>query len=43
MKVNKKVGRGLASAIETGEQVTEKTKQTLGKRPYVRTSPHQAR
>jgi len=29
-KVNKSVGRGLASAIETGEQVTEKTKETLG-------------
>ncbi|KAI9450507.1 hypothetical protein BJY52DRAFT_1302232 [Lactarius psammicola] len=29
-KVNKTVGRGLASALETGEQVTEKTKQTLG-------------
>ncbi|KAI0249471.1 hypothetical protein BJV78DRAFT_1227658 [Lactifluus subvellereus] len=29
-KVNKSVGRGLASAIETGEQVTEKTKQTIG-------------
>ncbi|KAI0292245.1 hypothetical protein B0F90DRAFT_283385 [Multifurca ochricompacta] len=29
-KVNKSVGRGLESAIETGEQVTEKTKQTLG-------------
>ncbi|KAF8261822.1 hypothetical protein EI94DRAFT_1434377, partial [Lactarius quietus] len=31
-KLNKSVGKGLASAIETGEQVTEKTKQTLGKR-----------
>jgi len=29
-KVNKSVGRGLASAIETGEQVTEKTKETYG-------------
>jgi len=29
-KVNKSVGRGLASAIETGEQVTEKTKENLG-------------
>ncbi|KAF9243757.1 hypothetical protein BU15DRAFT_71883 [Melanogaster broomeanus] len=29
-KVNKKVGEGLASAIETGEKATEKTKQTLG-------------
>ncbi|KAF8845450.1 hypothetical protein BDN67DRAFT_1007304 [Paxillus ammoniavirescens] len=29
-KVNKKVGAGLASAIETGERATEKTKETLG-------------
>jgi len=29
-KVNKSVGQGLASAIETGEQVTEKTKETYG-------------
>ncbi|OAX43632.1 hypothetical protein K503DRAFT_765719 [Rhizopogon vinicolor AM-OR11-026] len=29
-KVNKKVGRGLASAIETGEKAAEKTKGTLG-------------
>jgi len=29
-KVNKSVGRGLASAIESGEQVTEKTKEALG-------------
>jgi len=29
-KVNKKVGRGLASAIEKGEEVTEATKQSLG-------------
>ncbi|KAN0100941.1 hypothetical protein V8E55_000925 [Tylopilus felleus] len=29
-KVNKKVGEGLASAIETGEKATEKTKKTLG-------------
>ncbi|KAI0273178.1 hypothetical protein BGY98DRAFT_1099486 [Russula aff. rugulosa BPL654] len=29
-KVNKSVGQGLASAIETGEQVTEKTRETLG-------------
>ncbi|KAH9170320.1 hypothetical protein EDB89DRAFT_1326482 [Lactarius sanguifluus] len=38
-KVNKSVGRGLASAIETGEQVTEKTKQTLGKHACVRAGP----
>jgi len=30
-KMNKKVGRGLASAIETGEKAAEKTKETLGK------------
>ncbi|KAG0699733.1 hypothetical protein DFH29DRAFT_935589 [Suillus ampliporus] len=30
-KVNKKVGRGLASAIETGERAAGKTKETLGK------------
>lgn len=30
-QVNKKVGEGLATAIETGEKVTEKTKKTLGK------------
>lgn len=30
-KVNKKAGRGLASTIEKGEDVTEKTKETLGK------------
>lgn len=29
-KVNKKVGQGLASAIEAGERATEKTKETLG-------------
>ncbi|KAI6045190.1 hypothetical protein EDC04DRAFT_2639007, partial [Pisolithus marmoratus] len=29
-QVNKKVGKGLASAIETGERATEKTKETLG-------------
>ncbi|KAG2370267.1 hypothetical protein BDR07DRAFT_1476264 [Suillus spraguei] len=29
-KVNKKVGRGLASAIETGEKAAGKTKETLG-------------
>ncbi|KAI0067547.1 hypothetical protein BV25DRAFT_1818905 [Artomyces pyxidatus] len=29
-KVNKSLGQGLASAIETGEKATEKTKQTLG-------------
>ncbi|KAH9983283.1 hypothetical protein BJV74DRAFT_743408, partial [Russula compacta] len=29
-KVNKTVGQGLASAIETGEQVTEKSKETIG-------------
>ncbi|KAH9955727.1 hypothetical protein BGW80DRAFT_1159234, partial [Lactifluus volemus] len=29
-KINKSVGQGLASAIEAGEQVTEKTKQTFG-------------
>ena len=28
--VNKAVGRGLASAIEKGEQVTEATKETIG-------------
>ncbi|KAF8898339.1 hypothetical protein BD779DRAFT_1483413, partial [Infundibulicybe gibba] len=28
--VNKSVGRGLASAIETGEKATENTKETLG-------------
>ncbi|KAI0311451.1 hypothetical protein OF83DRAFT_758145 [Amylostereum chailletii] len=28
--VNKKVGKGLASALETGEKATEKTKETLG-------------
>lgn len=31
-QVNKKVGEGLASGIETGEKATEKTKKTLGKR-----------
>ena len=41
LKVNKSVGKGLASAIETGEQVTEKTKQTLGK--HVKSSPRQGR
>ncbi|KAI0771007.1 hypothetical protein BD413DRAFT_476691 [Trametes elegans] len=30
-KVNKKVGQGLASAIEKGEQATEKTKETIGR------------
>ena len=30
-QVNKKVGEGLATAIETGEKATEKTKKTLGK------------
>jgi hypothetical protein len=30
VQVNKSVGKGLASAIETGEQVTEKTKETYG-------------
>lgn len=30
-KVNKKAGKGLASAIENGEEVTEKTKETLSK------------
>ncbi|KAI0719133.1 hypothetical protein C8T65DRAFT_569568 [Cerioporus squamosus] len=29
-KVNKKVGKGLASAIEKGEQATEATKENLG-------------
>ncbi|KAG2142566.1 hypothetical protein BD769DRAFT_1423481 [Suillus cothurnatus] len=29
-KVNKKVGQGLASAIETGEKAAGKTKETLG-------------
>jgi len=28
--VNKKVGKGLASAIETGEKATQATKETLG-------------
>jgi hypothetical protein len=35
LKVNKSVGRGLASALETGDQVTEKTEQALGKRAFV--------
>lgn len=30
-QVNKKVGEGLATAIETGEKATEQTKKTLGK------------
>lgn len=30
LKVNKKVGQTLASAIEKGEEATEKTKETLG-------------
>lgn len=30
LKVNKKVGKGLASAIETGEEVTQKTKEVSG-------------
>jgi len=30
LQVYKSVGRGLGSAIETGEQVTEKTKETYG-------------
>lgn len=29
-QVNKKVGQGLASAIETGEQATEATKEAVG-------------
>jgi hypothetical protein len=29
-KINKKVGKGLASVIETGEKVTESAKQTMG-------------
>ena len=29
-QVNKKVGQGLASAIETSEKAMEKTKETLG-------------
>jgi hypothetical protein len=29
-KVNKKVGKGLASAIETGEEAAHKTKETVG-------------
>jgi hypothetical protein len=29
-QVNKKVGKGLASAIETGEKATKATKDTLG-------------
>ncbi|KAA1475405.1 hypothetical protein DENSPDRAFT_842174 [Dentipellis sp. KUC8613] len=29
-EVNLKVGKGLASAIETGQEVSEKTKTTLG-------------
>ncbi|KAI6133388.1 hypothetical protein EDD16DRAFT_1531561, partial [Pisolithus croceorrhizus] len=32
-KVNKKVGKGLASAIEAGERATEKTKETIGRTP----------
>ncbi|KAF9040361.1 hypothetical protein BDZ89DRAFT_1109876 [Hymenopellis radicata] len=28
--VNKKLGKGLASALETGEQATKATKETLG-------------
>lgn len=28
--MNKKVGKGLASAIETGENATQSTKETLG-------------
>ncbi|GJJ13936.1 hypothetical protein Clacol_008193 [Clathrus columnatus] len=28
--LNKKVGQGLASAIETGEKATEKTKEVMG-------------
>lgn len=28
--MNKKVGEGLASAIETGENATQATKETLG-------------
>ena len=30
MQVNKSLGKGLASAIEKGEQATEKTKETIG-------------
>lgn len=33
-KVNKKVGQGLASAIETGEKAAGKTKETLGKQMF---------
>ena len=29
-QVNKKVGKGLVSAIEKGEEATEKTKQSMG-------------
>ncbi|KAG8831284.1 hypothetical protein FRC17_003362 [Serendipita sp. 399] len=31
-KVNLKVGQGLASAIETGEQATQSAKETLGQK-----------
>lgn len=31
IQVNKKLGKGLASAIETGEVATEKTKQAAGR------------
>jgi hypothetical protein len=34
LKVNKKVGQGLASAIETGEKAAGKTKETLGKQKF---------
>ena len=30
VQVNKKVGKGLASALDAGEEVTEKSKQALG-------------
>ena len=32
-QINKKVGQGLASAIETGEKVTESAKQTMSRFP----------
>jgi len=30
LQINKTLGKGLASAIESGENLTEKTKETLG-------------
>lgn len=40
IQVNKSVGRGLASAIDKGEKVTEATKETIGARVWIRWLSH---